>query len=80
MVSSYTTTGRPMLESGKSYSRGRLSTVDLLVLTRLDELSFILRVLFTFSMKQTILMRRSTVLSLPTQLVFPALANPLNGI
>ncbi len=32
---------------GKSYKRGRLSTVDLLVLTSLDQLLSILKILFT---------------------------------
>jgi hypothetical protein len=60
------------LWSGKSYWRGRLGTVDLLVLTRLDEL-FILKILFTVFTKQPTLMRRSTLLSLPIHLVFFAL-------
>ena len=51
---------------------GRLSTVDLLVLTRLDELTFILKIYFIFFTKQTTLKRRSTVLSFPLQSVFPA--------
>jgi hypothetical protein len=33
---------------GKSYGRGRLNTVDLLVLTSLDHLLFKLKILFTF--------------------------------
>ncbi len=52
---------------------GRLSTVDLLVLTSLDQLIFKLEILFSFLTKQAILMRRSTVLSFPPQLVFPAI-------
>ncbi len=56
---------------GKSYWRGRLRTVDLLVLTSLDQLLFILKILFTFLTKQAISMRRLTVLSRPPQLVFP---------
>jgi len=56
---------------GKPYRRGRLSTVNLLVLTSLDQLIFKLKILFTFFTKQATLMRRSTVLSLPLQLVFP---------
>ncbi len=51
--------------------KGRLSTVDLLVLTSLDQVIFIMKILFNFVTKQTTLMRRSTVLSVPTQLVFP---------
>ncbi len=34
--------------AGKSYWRGRLTTVDLLVLTTLDQLIFILKILFMF--------------------------------
>jgi hypothetical protein len=34
--------------SGKSYLRGRLSAVDLLLLTSLDQLLLILKILFTF--------------------------------
>jgi hypothetical protein len=51
---------------------GRLSTVNLLVLACLDKLLFILKISFTFLTKQATLMRRSTVLRLPPQLVFPA--------
>jgi hypothetical protein len=47
--------------------------VDLLVLTSSDMLLFKLKILFTCVTKQTTLRRRSTVLSLPLQLVFPAL-------
>jgi hypothetical protein len=57
-----------------SLLRERLSTVDLLVLTSLDQLLFILQILFTLVTQQTILMRRSTVQSLPSRLVFPGLA------
>jgi len=60
-----------ILHSGKSYWRERLSTVDLLVLTSLDLLVFKLKIIFSFFTKQATLMRRSTVLSLPPQLVFP---------
>jgi hypothetical protein len=55
----------------ESLLKGRLSAVELLVLTSLDQLLFILKILFTFFTKQATLMRRSTVLSLPLQLVFP---------
>jgi hypothetical protein len=54
---------------GKSYRVGRLRTVDLLVLTSLDQLIFILKMLFFFFTKQATT-KRSTVLSLPPQLVF----------
>ncbi len=49
---------------GKSYWRGRLSTVNLFGLTCFDQLFFIFEILFTFLAKQVTLMRRSTVLSL----------------
>ncbi len=51
--------------------KGRLSAVDLLVLTGLDHLIFILKTLFTFVTKHATSIRRSIVLSLPLQLVFP---------
>jgi hypothetical protein len=57
-----------MQTPGMSYWKGRLGTVDL----RVDQLLFIMKISFTFFTKQTALMRRSTVLSLPPQLVFPA--------
>jgi hypothetical protein len=47
--------------------------VDLLVLTSLDQILLILKTLLTFKAKQTTLMRRPIVLSLPPQLVFPGL-------
>ncbi len=60
-------------QTGNPYWSGRLSTVDLLVLTSLDQLILLLKILFIFFFtKQATLMRRSTVLSLPFQLVFPA--------
>jgi hypothetical protein len=67
---------KPMLlheivKPGKSYWRGRLSTVDLLVLTSLYWLIFFLKILFIGVSKQATLIRRSTVLSLPLQLGFP---------
>ncbi len=53
---------------------GRISTVDLLVLTSLDQLLFILKIFFfTFFTKQATSMRKPTVLILPPQLVFPGL-------
>jgi hypothetical protein len=48
---------------GNPYRRGRISTLELLVQASLDHLLFILK-LYIFT-KQPILMRRSTVLSLP---------------
>jgi hypothetical protein len=61
--------------AGKPYLRGRLSTLDLLVLTSSYQVNFMLRILFKFFIKQATLLRRSTVLSLPPQLVFPGLSN-----
>ncbi len=55
---------------GTFIERRRLSTVDLLVLTSLDQLLFILKILLTFFTKQATFMRRSTVLRLPPQLVW----------
>ncbi len=49
---------------------GRVSTVDLLVLTSLDQLVSELKILFTIFTKQPTLMRSSTVQSLPPQLAF----------
>jgi hypothetical protein len=49
-----------------------ISTVDLLVQISLDQHLVILKISFTFVTKHTILMRRSTVLSLAPQLLFPA--------
>jgi hypothetical protein len=62
---------RQYIRAGKPYWSGRLSIVDLLVLTSLDQQLFTLKILFTFVTKQAKLMRRSTVLSLPVHLIFP---------
>jgi hypothetical protein len=62
-------------ESGKAYWRGRVSTVDLLIITRLDQHLFMLKTLLTPFAKQPNLMRRSMVLSLPLHLVFPGWDN-----
>ncbi len=51
------------IKSGKSYCRGRVSTVDLLILTGLGQLLFKLKILFTFYYKTSYLLR-STVLLL----------------
>jgi len=56
---------------GEPFLKVRLSTVDLLVLTSSDLLLLILKTFLTFFAKQATLMRRSTVLSLPLQQVFP---------
>jgi hypothetical protein len=53
-----------------------LGTVDVLVLSSTDQLIVILKVLFTFFTKQATFMRRSTVLRLTLQLVFPVTAHP----
>jgi hypothetical protein len=55
--------------------RGGLSTVNLLVQTSLDQLLLQLKILFTYVTIQPNLMRRSTVLDLPLQLVFPVLSH-----
>jgi hypothetical protein len=60
---------------GNPYWRGRLSTVDLLGLTSQDQLLLMQQTLHTFLTKQAILKRKATLLSLPLQLVFSALAN-----
>jgi len=57
--------------TGKSYWGGRLSTVDLLVLTMLDHLFLYWKYYFPFFTKQATVMRRSTVLNHSPQLVFP---------
>jgi hypothetical protein len=49
--------------------------VDLLALTSLEKLLFILKILVIFLTKQANSVRRSTVLRLPPQLVFPAFSN-----
>jgi hypothetical protein len=52
---------------GKSFGRERLSTIDLLVLvTSLNLLLLKLKILFSFFVQQATLMRRSTVLSIPS--------------
>jgi hypothetical protein len=53
-----------------SFHKGSTNT-KLLVLTSLDQLISKLKILFSFFIKQPTLMRRSTVLILPLQLVFP---------
>ncbi len=60
-----------MFSTGNSIWKGRLSTVDLLVLTSLYQLIFILKKFITFVAKQVALMRRSMVWSLPLRLEFP---------
>ncbi len=58
--------------AGKSFWRGRLSTVNLLPCTNQFSLSPLhVENIFTFFAKQATLMRRSTVHSLPPKLVFP---------
>ncbi len=51
--------------------KGRLSTVDVLVLTSLYQLLSILKILFTFFTKQAMLIRRSTVQRLPLSVSVP---------
>jgi hypothetical protein len=52
------------LIQGSLTKGSRRSTVDLLVLTSLDQLLFVYKILFTFFTKQATLIRMSTVLSL----------------
>jgi hypothetical protein len=66
--------------AGNSYCRERLSTVDLRVLTSLDQLLLILQTLFPFFKTSATLIRRSTVLSLSLLLVFPGLIIRANTI
>ncbi len=56
--------------SGNPYWWGRLSTVDLLVLSCLDQLIFSLKIVLTFVTKQASLMRWSAVPSLPLRWAF----------
>jgi hypothetical protein len=57
----------------------KLNTVNLLVLTGLDQLIFYIEDIYLF-IKQGTLMRKSTVLNLPPQLVFRGLGFILLGI
>ncbi len=57
----------PRAQTGNPYRR---RTVDLLVLTSLDQLLFLLNILFIFFLKQATLMRGQSVQSLSRQLVF----------
>ncbi len=41
-----------IVQAGNPYCKGRLSTADLLVLTSLDQLIFILKIFFTFLQNQ----------------------------
>ncbi len=53
---------------------------DLLVFTTLDQLSYILKILFTFVIKQATLMNRPAVLSFPLRLVFPEIKYLMNEL
>ncbi len=64
------------LGAEKPYWRGSISTVDLIVLTSLDQLLFKLTPNFPSLQKQPILMRGSTVLKLPLRQEFPAWGDP----
>jgi len=55
---------------------GRLSTVGLDVPTSLAQLNIDIENISCLFIKHATLMRRSTVLSLPLQLVFPGRAHP----
>ncbi len=58
------------VKAGKSYLLVRLSTVDLLVLTRLDQIVFKSKIVFSFFTKQATLIRRTTCAELSPQLLF----------
>jgi hypothetical protein len=64
-----------ILNQGTLTEGGRIGMIDLLVLTSLDQLLFRLKIFFSFLTKQANSMRRSTVLSLSLQLVFPDRTN-----
>ncbi len=64
------------VEPGNPYWRERISAVDILALISLDQLLFILKILFTYVTQQATLMWTSTVMSLPLQLVFPGRTIP----
>ncbi len=57
----------------ESLLKGKISTVDLLLLTRTYQMLLILNNFHFYFTKQAILMRRSTVLSLPLQKRVPCL-------
>jgi hypothetical protein len=59
-----------IVQARNLYYKERLCTVDLHVLISLDQLLLIMKILFTFVIKQAALMGRSTLLSLPIWLVF----------
>jgi hypothetical protein len=58
---------REMMFAGNTYLSERISTLNLRVLTSLDELFFILNKYFFSFTKQAVLIRRSTVPSVPLQ-------------
>jgi hypothetical protein len=58
---------REMMFAGNTYLSGRISTFNLRVLTSLDHLILILNKYFFSFTKQAVLIRRSTVPSLPLQ-------------
>ncbi len=60
-----------IFQTGNPYLRGRISTIDLLVPTSLEQLLFVIKILFTSFTRHGVLMRRSVVQTLPLQLVFP---------
>jgi hypothetical protein len=61
--------------SGNPYWRGSLSTVDLLVITNLDQLLLIMQTFFYFLSKRALIIGRSTVLNLPLLEEFPFRCN-----
>ncbi len=61
---------KSLVEPGNSCCRGRLSTIDLLVLTSLNQLLFLLKMSLKVFITQPNLTRSSNVLSLSLQLMF----------
>jgi hypothetical protein len=57
--------------------RGSLNTIDLFVLSILEQLLFILKHFFFFFTKQPILMGQSTILRVPLQQGFPGAISEL---
>ncbi len=66
------------ISPGNPHLRGRLSTIDLRVTNSFRSAAFDTETLYTFLQKQAILMRRSAVLNLPIQLVFPDYTKGVN--
>ncbi len=59
--------GYSIIIARNTYRKGRISTVDLLILPSLYQLLYILKILFDSVSKRATLIGRSTVLNLPLQ-------------